>query len=176
MSIPRSRLQPPGGCPAATSEAAAPSSQGRPGSPPDEELAKLAVAYCERQRKRWPKLVEAGLLAKPTDPVIRRMVEDFKTLHRTGRVDVEGVRTFVKCAKLAGSYSRFSCDNSDPTSALDQMINGLDKGRQEDRFIPWAYVFCDYSVTGLDPSRQGYSSYKSVLDDENHFIETTYKA
>ena len=54
------------------------------------------------------------------------------------------------------------------------MVNCLAKARQEDRFVPWEYIFCDYSVTGLDASRQGYSSYKAVLTDPDHLIETTY--
>src|SRR5207237_1036174 len=56
----------------------------------------------------------------------------------------------------------------------DQMVHVLDKARQEDRFVPWFYVFCDYSVSGLDSSRQGYTSYKKVLNDDRHLIETTY--
>ena len=150
------------------------------GLPPDEELARLGTAYLERQRKNWPKLVEAGLLPAAGDKfagdqVVRQMVEDFKDRHRTGKVDPNEVRPCLKfCPKLGGNYNRYSCDNSSPTSILDQMINALDKAHAEGRFIPWLYVFADYSVTGLDPARQGYSSYKSILNDEKHFIETTY--
>lgn len=145
------------------------------GLPPDEELAKLATAYLEHQRDHWPKLVEAGLLPEPTKAVIRRMIEDFKLRHRTGRVDVDTVRPYAKVvARLAGLYARYSCDNSSPTSVLDQMVKCLDKAQREDRFIPWAYVFSDYSVTGLDASRQGYSSYKAILTDDDHLIDTTY--
>jgi hypothetical protein len=138
-------------------------------------LAKLATAYLERQRKHWPKLVEAGLLPAATDKLVRQMVEDFKDRHRTGKVDPNEVRPFLKsCPKLAGNYNRYSCDNSSPTSITDQLITVLDKAHADGRFILWLYVFCDYSVTGLDPARQGYSSYKSILNDEQHFIETTY--
>jgi DNA invertase Pin-like site-specific DNA recombinase len=145
------------------------------GLPPDEELAKLAKAYLERQRKHWPQIVEAGLLPDATDNVIRQMVEDFKQRHRTGKVDVEAVRPFLRFGqKLAGSYNRFSCDNSSPTSALDQMVNALDKARGEARFVPWQYVFCDYAVTGLDAGRQGYMSYKAVLAEKDQLIETNY--
>lgn len=38
----------------------------------------------------------------------------------------------------------------------------------------WSYVFCDYSVSGLDSARQGYTSYNKVLGDADHRIETTY--
>ena len=145
------------------------------GLPPDEQLATLARAYLDRQGKHWPEIVQAGLLPQPTDDVIHRMVEDFKQRHRRGKVEVEAVRVFAKfCSKFGGNYNRFSCDNSSPLSIIDQMVNALDKARAESRFIPWSYVFCDYSVTGLNPARQGYSSYKAIIGEEDHPIETTY--
>ena len=145
------------------------------GLPFDEELANLARAYLERQSKHWPEMVEAELLPEATEEAIGQMVEDFKDRHRSGKVDPNTVRVFLKLAsKLGGSYNRFSCDNSSPLSVVDQLVNSLDKARSEDRFVPWAYVFADYSVTGLDPSRQGYSSCKAVLRDKANFIETIY--
>ena len=48
------------------------------GLPPDEELAKLASAYLEFQRKRWPDIVAAGLLPALDENAIRGMVADFK--------------------------------------------------------------------------------------------------
>jgi hypothetical protein len=138
-------------------------------------LSKLATAYVERQHRHWPKLVEEGLLPGHTEELIRQMVEDFKERHRTGEVDPQRIRPFLRfCQKIGGAYNRYSCDNSSPTSALDQMVNSLDKAHGEGRFIPWEYVFADYSVTGLDASRQGYSSYKSLLSDSDHPLETTY--
>ena len=35
-------------------------------------------------------------------------------------------------------------------------------------------MFCDYSVSGLDASRQGYALCKTVLSDPKHLIETIY--
>lgn len=145
------------------------------GLPADVELEKLASAYLARQRMRWPALVEAGLLPEATDEVIHAMVDDFKTRHRTGKIDSEAARAFpAVCKRLGGNYNRFSCDNSSPNSALDQMVNALDRAAADERFIPWLYVFADYSVTGLDASRQGYSSYKKVVADKDQLIETTY--
>ena len=145
------------------------------GLPPDHDLATLATAYLQRQAKLWPKVAEAGLLPGPTEALISEMVEDFKSRHRTGVVNVEAVRPFLKFApKLGGNYDRYSCDNSNPMSVHDQMIKSLDKAHAEQRFITWSYIFADYSVTGLDASRQGYTSYKKVLADKNHLIETTY--
>ena len=145
------------------------------GLPPDEELVSLARTYLERQRNLWPEIVQACLLPEPTEAVLGVMVEDFKERHRGAKVDPEHVRVFLKFAsKLGGNYDRYSCDNSSPLSIIDQMVNCLDKARAEGRFIPWAYLFADYSITGLDASRQGYSSYKAILRSEHHLIETTY--
>jgi len=103
------------------------------------------------------------------------MVDDFKERHRTGAVGLEEVRGFIRFSShLAGCYNRFSCDNSSAHSIIDQMTNSLAKAKSENRFIPWAYVFADYSVSGLNPARQGYSSYKAVLGDEDQPIDTTY--
>ena len=145
------------------------------GLPPDAELALLARGYLERQRKLWPGMSNAGFLPEPTDTVVGQMVENFKERHRTGKVDVETILAIKKiCENIGGAYERYSCDNSSPTSILDQVINILDKARADDCFIPWEYLFADYSISGLDASRQGYGSYKSVLADENQLIQVTY--
>lgn len=145
------------------------------GLPPDEELAKLAAVYLDRQRKHWPDMAEAGALPVPNERIRRLMVEDFKERHRTGKVDLDAVLAFRRfCGKVGGGYQRYSCDNSSPTSILDQVVNILDKARANDCFIPWQYLFADYSISGLDASRQGYRSYKSVLDDEDHKIQVTF--
>jgi DNA-binding CsgD family transcriptional regulator len=143
--------------------------------PPDDELKRLAREYLQRQHKHWPELVKAGLLLEISDTAIKAMVEDFKARHRGGPVDGELLQLLAKCrTKLAGNYNRYSCDNSDPKSVIDQMINCLDKARSEDRFVPWCYVFADYSMSGLDSSRQGYSSYKELLSAKQHVLDTTY--
>ena len=145
------------------------------GLPPDKELIELAAEYLRVQRKHWPKIVKVGLLPDVTDDNIAAMVEDFKHRHRTGQVDPGPLRRYLKyCSKLAGDYNRYSSENSSPKSIIDQMVNVLDKAKHEDRFVPWQYVFADYSVSGLNPSRKGYSSYKAMLQEKSHLIETTY--
>ena len=145
------------------------------GLPPDQELITLAKTYLELQHKLWPEMVKDGLLPGPTPDLLTEMVDNFKSRHKTGRADATSIQCFKKyCAKLAGLYTRYSCDNSSTTSILDQTVNCLRKAPQEGRFIPWEYVFADYSVSGLDASRQGYTSYKTVLDEKDHLIDTTY--
>jgi DNA invertase Pin-like site-specific DNA recombinase len=145
------------------------------GLPPDEELHQLAAEYLGCQRRLWPEMAKNGLLPDVTEEVIASMVEAFKIRHRRGKVPSEPLQRFLKfCSKLAGSYSRFSCENSNPKSIMDQMVNGLEKAHQEGRFVPWDYVFADYSVSGLNLLRQGYSSYKALLQNKDHLIDTTY--
>ncbi len=59
-------------------------------------------------------------------------------------------------------------------SIVDQLVNILERARTEGRLVVWAYVFADYSVTGLDAARQGYSSCKAALGDTGQLIETIY--
>jgi DNA invertase Pin-like site-specific DNA recombinase len=145
------------------------------GLPPDADIAMLAKTYLVEQRRLWPELVKQGLIPEATDDVIKAMVHDYKVRHRTGKVDPEQVR-FEDLGKLllGGFYGRFSCDNSSTLSMIDQIHNGLRKAADEKHFVPWCYVFSDYSVTGLDAARQGYSMYKALLSNEKHRINTTY--
>jgi DNA invertase Pin-like site-specific DNA recombinase len=138
-------------------------------------LTALAQVYLECQHKHWPELIGTAVLPRLTDAVIAAMVVDFKNRHRTGNVDKGDLARLKECEEnIGGHYGRYSCDNSSPLSIQDQLVNALGKARTEDRLIPWCYVFADYSVRGLDSCRQGYSSYKPVLADENQVIETTY--
>lgn len=145
------------------------------GLPPDEDLMRLADAYATHQGKLWPELLAAGLLSKPRPELLTEMVEDFKRRHRTGQLDVALLKPLIdRKLTLAGNYDRYSSDNSDAHSIIDQMVNALEKARKEDRFIPWSYIFADYAVSGLDPGRRGFLSYKVVLAAPEHQIETTY--
>ncbi|MCG8586914.1 MAG: recombinase family protein [Pirellulales bacterium] len=145
------------------------------GLPSDAELSKLARVYLEKQRQHWPQLIEAGVLPEPTDDVIAVMVEDFKHRHRTGVVTPPDFSIILRhCKGAGGLYTRFSTKGSDPKSILEQTGNGLDKAKEEGRFVPWCYVFCDYSRSGYFTARQGYLNYKKLLRDKNHPINTTY--
>lgn len=145
------------------------------GLPPDDELRRLAESYLIRQRELWPKLDATEHLPEPTPKALDAMVEQFKHRHRGGAIERSQISALLSMhAILAAAYCRYSCDNSSPTSIIDQLRNILDKAHAEARFIPWEYVYADYSVTGLDAGRQGYQSYKAALRDKAQAIETTY--
>lgn len=145
------------------------------GLPPDADLRRLAKEYLLYQRAHWQKLVDAGLLPEPTPDVLDQMVEDFKQRHRTGRIVATGIKTLLEMkVVLGGTYARFSCDNSDALSNLDQTINALKRALEDKHFVPWCYVFGDYSVTGLDASRIGYTHYKLGLSSPDQHIASTY--
>jgi hypothetical protein len=145
------------------------------GLPSDEELGKLATLYLERQRKLWPAAAAPGLLEPPTPLAIIGMVNDMKSRHRGGGVAPEAVQKFRTIAEdLAGAYARFSCENSDPKSISDQLYQILEKAASDKCFVPWSYVYCDFSVSGLDSTRQGYLSYKELLHNVNLSLTCTY--
>ncbi len=143
------------------------------GLPPDLTLESLARTYLERQRQHRPELATAGILPEAKNDAIRGMVDDFKRRHRTGIVKQDDIRPFVERGlDLAGNYNRFSCDNSSPLSIEDQMVNALTRANEKNLFVPWSFVFCDYSVSGLDSSRQGYTSYVRVLRENECLVCT----
>jgi DNA invertase Pin-like site-specific DNA recombinase len=143
--------------------------------PSDEELKNLASEYLIVQRKNFPELARQEMLPTPTLEIIAAMVENFKKRHGGAQIDPELLSAYRKLKMtFAGSYARYSCDNSKPSSILDQTRNNLNKAASEKRFVPWEYVFPDYSVSGLKSCRAGYTSYKRVLQDHSHYIETTY--
>ncbi len=145
------------------------------GLPSDQELQNLATEYLTIQRKNFPEVARQGLLPAPTAEIVAAMVEDFKQRHGGAPVDPDRLAAYRRLKlELAGAYDRYSCNNSKPSSILDQNRNNLNKAASEKRFIPWEYVYADYSVSGLKSARMGYSSYKRLLQDSNHFIETTY--
>lgn len=151
------------------------------GLPPDSELRNLAAAYLNAQRQYWPELVKSGVLPEPTTEVLDAMVEAYKAAHQSGQVDAKAIYSRLTEAlsgttppKLGTIYSRYSCDNSSPTSIIDQVANALRKAREEGCFVPWEFVFADYSVSGLDASRRGYTNCKSVIHQLPKVINTTY--
>ena len=134
------------------------------GLPADEELKMLAAEYLRRQRTHWPQMAAAGLLPEPTDEVTSAMAEDFKKRHRGAASEPARLLPFFTYSRvLGGSYCRFSSDNSSPNSISDQLVKSLDKAKAENVFVPWAFVYADYAVSGLDNSRLGYVSYKQAL-------------
>ncbi len=145
------------------------------GLPPDEELKKLARIYLDRQRKLWPECIALGVLPVPTESVLEEMAAAFKVRHRTAKIDSSAIRTLENsCRYFGGFYGRYSCDNSDPKSITDQLVNSLEKAKQEGRFIPWCYVFSDYSVSGLTSCRIGYQLCRNALCNENERLDTVY--
>jgi DNA invertase Pin-like site-specific DNA recombinase len=152
----------------------------------------LATVYLELQRSLWPALADTFLPAA-TDGQLRKMSEDLARRHMSGSLDgtpsykgplarkgVQLVGTPVLPAPfrllcdaatgragasgLAAAYLRYSCNNSNPRSLDDQLRNVLKEARDMNLFIPWSLVFADASISGTDPSRQGYRSLKIVIE------------
>jgi DNA invertase Pin-like site-specific DNA recombinase len=145
------------------------------GLAPDRELRQLAADFLTTQRRLWPGLADTALIPPSSDEVIVCLVEDFKARHRQGTIEPLPKSDESKHPqRLGGFYGRYSCDNSNPKSIADQRVKVLEQAKKCDRFVPWAYVFADCSSSGLSPARQGYTSYKAVLQDPKHRIDTTF--
>ncbi len=142
----------------------------------DADLASLARAYLETQHFLWPALVKQGILPAIKEDVIQQMVASYKECHQGKRLDAAAVmhRHDSVRNKLAAAYARYSCENSSPMSNVDQMGNCLHKAHAEGRFIPWEFIFTDYSVSGLDSGRRGYLNCKALINDPDKPIDTVY--
>lgn len=136
------------------------------GLPSDDDLAKLARAYLARQRLLWPELVPASKTDADDGRRVAEMTGDFKRRHKGSGMALPASvlrRHRGEALKLAAAYLRYSCDNSNPRSLDDQLVNVLNKAHQCQMFVPWELLYADASVSGLDPSRQGYNSMKHDL-------------
>lgn len=146
------------------------------GLPPDDELRNLARTYLMRQKELWPHHAKAGHFPEATDSILSEMVNGYKERHRSGQIGAKKVREQLSMSanSIGVFYGRYSCDNSSPTSILDQLYNALGKAQGESRFIPWEFVFADYSVSGLDASRQGYGNCKTLTRECGSEFDTIY--
>ncbi|MEX0885259.1 MAG: recombinase family protein [Phycisphaeraceae bacterium] len=134
------------------------------GLPEPDNLNKLARVWLETQRELWPELVSSGLLPAPTDEVVEGLADEFRQGFLADRVaPVELATDAGPWEALAASYVRYSDDNSNPRSLDDQLVLQLRRARQESRFIPWAYVFADSSITATHGARRGYQMSKRLL-------------
>jgi hypothetical protein len=94
----------------------------------------LAAVCLAEQRRHWPELVKRRLLPDPADPgALTSMVETFCGRHATGKLPDLDPSLLKHVPQLAACYSRYSCDNSSPTSVADQVVNELRKARAENR-------------------------------------------
>jgi site-specific DNA recombinase len=145
------------------------------GLPGDEVLGELAREYLVWQKHHWPELFASGLLAEPTEVPIAAMVENFKARHRYAVIDRFAWEPYLEAGlTLFGNYNRYSSDNSQATSIVDQLVKALGAAAAKKHFIPWEFVFGDYAISGLDASRLGYKSYKSFLTNPSVPIRGTY--
>ena len=127
------------------------------GLPADDHLLDLAQAHVSVQAKFYPELVESGHLPSPDDAVaIAVMVDELKERHATGVIKSPSEELLRMFKLFASSYSRYSDENSQHTSIIDQLFKQLSVAKEQGYFIPWEFVFVDYAVTGLDGKRSGY--------------------
>lgn len=145
------------------------------GLPDERHIHDLARTYLVEQAKHWPELRSRGLLPAPDDgAALQAMVDVFKTRHATLVVPMPSVELTAAVKELAGAYSRYSDENSKPTSIADQLARELAKAKEHQRFVPWAWVFADYAITGLDRERTDYACAKLLMSLETPRCNVLY--
>ena len=128
------------------------------GLPPDSELVELATAYLEHNSagQRWWRPGSYRNLPKRSSG---RVVADFKRRHRTGKVDREQVQPFARIVLQIGRQLRpLLLRQLQPNVHSGSNGQYPGQGPKRKTLHPWSYVFADYSTSGLDASRQGYTS------------------
>lgn len=131
------------------------------GLPDEKSRRDLARTYLEVQGRLWPDLVVLGLLPPPDEENVNRLAEQF-----TGRFLSATVRVFQASLidrpwnELAEAYLRYSCDNSNPRSLDQQLVNILEHAARDRVFIPWEYVFADAAISGTVTTRADTNSSK----------------
>ncbi len=145
------------------------------GLPDPETLRGMAKAYLELQREHWPELAKRGLPPKPTAKVVEGMAAEFEIRFRDGETATVGpLLSDPPWQELGAAYLRFSDDNSNPRSLVQQLRNVLKRAADDGVFIPFAYIFADAAVTGTIAARRGYAACKALLRRGDAAVQRLY--
>lgn len=147
----------------------------RRGLPDDKSLHELARTYLERQHILWPELSHCGVLPPISDEAVNSLASSFKRhfLDKGWRPVSQGLATSHQL-KLGAAYLRFSSDNSNPRSLNQQLVNCLDRARQDGVFVPWDCVCADAAVSGTIIQRRGYQMAKTLIASKLMLVEILY--
>jgi DNA invertase Pin-like site-specific DNA recombinase len=111
----------------------------------------------------WSRVLSGGR-------TIAAMADDFERRFRQQNAEVfRSGRTPHVWFALAVAYLRFSDENSNPRSLDQQLLNVLNRSRQEGVFVPWCYVLADAAVSGTLTCRTGYTLAKTLVERRDEF-------
>lgn len=134
------------------------------GLPADDARLELARTYLKHQHRLWPELVKAGVLPKRTEPNTARLADQFRGAFEEGDwTTFQPGPGAPPWDTLGAAYLRYSDDGSNPRSLDQQLVNVLEKARQDRVFVAWEYVFADAAVTGTTAGRRGYQQAKGLI-------------
>lgn len=130
---------------------------------PDEKSRKdLARTYLEVQNKLWPELSGTGILPPVSELAIEQYADSMRDNFVNGVIGVFIKPLFLVLA-IAAAYVRYSCDNSNPRSLAQQLLNILEGAKRFGYFIPWQFVFADAAISGTTSDRRGYQLSKELI-------------
>ncbi len=140
------------------------------GIPEQTGLLDLATTYLETQARLWPDLAGTPAVPKASKRLVASMAESFERGFRSQQADVfQPEETPAVWTDLGVAYLRFSDVNSNPRSLDQQLINVLNRARQDGVFIPWQYVLADAAVSGMLSCRRGYSIAKMLVERREEY-------
>lgn len=94
------------------------------GLPDEQARIDLAATYLEVQHARWPELAACGALPPMTDETAAGLAGEFqRRFLATESVDIDHV--VLEGATLGWGYLRYSDENSNPRSPVQQLRNVL---------------------------------------------------
>jgi site-specific DNA recombinase len=138
------------------------------GLPEREGLLDLARTYLEVQARLWPELVGTAAVPAADPATIAAMADDFERRFRTQAAEIFQPGSVPRVwTDLGLAYLRFSDENSNPRSLDQQLLNVLNRARQDGVFVPWQYVLADAAVSGTLACRRGYTLAKKLVERRN---------
>jgi site-specific DNA recombinase len=135
----------------------------RRGLPDDKTLYDLARTYLESQHRLWPELARDGILPSLTDETLAFLARTFRDHFLDQRWQPSRTSIAAAGLNLGAAYLRFSSDQSNPRSLAQQLVNCLERAKQDGVFVPWTFVCADAAVTGTTANRRGYQMAKTIV-------------
>lgn len=144
----------------------------------DQNLRELSAAFHNQRREYFPELAAKGAFPAVTDTLIDQMVADLKARHGTGVVtDVDVAELLSAKARLGACYLRYSDENSQSRSIIDQLREVMKRAAKDGIVLTWSCLFVDYARSAVYDTRLGFEAMLKRLGAEkpqNKVLEAVF--
>ncbi len=142
-------------------EASSGSHSSQSGLPSPADLLTLVLYYLDLQRKLWQDQNGHEWMQEELGVSAERLAADFVRYHGEGKPDLplQVSRDF----KIGCAYVRFSDENNNARSLIQQLHNILVRAKADNVWIPWNRVFADAAISGRTSARPGFQLTKTTV-------------